>query len=212
MGNGEARQQGAGLELPEEALLLAAVAELGQVAREWLARWGYPLPWGTGLGALPALVARLGGGLGPAGPGDGPSPSPKVAGERPGGKLASPLPGTGAGPGVEWAELAGMLEAYWQGQPEVATLSRYGEDVDVGTAQGRWELLALAVLLGGPVARERVEETFVRLRRLGLLRWEAVREASEQWARRVDEVLRGEYRGPVNPTRVRERLVQAARR
>ena len=109
------------------------------------------------------------------------------------------------------SEVVRLLEAYWLEQPAPPTLERYGEDVDTSTPQGRWELLALAVLLGAPVARHRVEETFCTLRRRGLLRLEEVAAAQAGWVEAVDETLGALYRGPVRRSAQRERLVRAAR-
>ena len=115
-------------------------------------------------------------------------------------------------PVVSHAEaVARALTELWATRPAVNTLQRYGEDIDVTTPEGRWQLLALAVLLGAPVRRESAEETFCELRREGLLDLRLACEAPASWREAVDAVMARLYRGPVNRARQRERLSKAAR-
>ena len=208
---------------PAEALLLAALHQLGRLAGDFLAcsalmprsrtcRWVDGSQGSSPLLALRQLIELL-------------ETSEVAWGDRPAasaagtGKAAKASGQARAGPALEACEavaaraqtIARQLEGYWLDQPPPSTLERYGEDVDLSTPQGRWELLALAVLLGAPVARYRVEETFCALRRQGLLALEQVVAAEGHWVQAVDVVLETWYRGPVRRTAQRDRLVRAAR-
>lgn len=169
---------------PPEAVLLAQLARLGQVARELLAR--------------SHLTALLDEGV----PQDG----------------RRRLPSTDRTEAPRLTDPAGHVEAVaralvrlWSRRPPVSTLQRYGEAIDVTTPAGRWQLLALAVLLGAPVRRESAEETFCQLRRQDLLQPHLVAEAPPGWREAADAVMARLYRGPVNRVRQRERLTRAAR-
>lgn len=169
---------------PPEAVLLAELARLGQVARDLLAR--------SHLAAL----------LDEGAPQDGKRRPPPVE------RIEAP----------RFVDATGRIEAVaralvhlWSNRPPVSTLQRYGEAIDVTTPSGRWQLLALAILLGAPVRRESAEETFCQLRRQGLLQPRAVSDAPASWREAAEAVLARLYRGPVNRARQRERLTKAAR-
>ncbi|HEY8425591.1 MAG TPA: hypothetical protein VIK73_06215 [Limnochordales bacterium] len=105
---------------------------------------------------------------------------------------------------------AHVLVSYWAGRPPLASLQRYGETVDAGCAQGRWELLALAVLLGAPVPRDAAEATFCQLRAQGLLDLRMAARASPEWAEAVEAVMTRCYKGRVDRGLQRRRLAAAA--
>ncbi|WP_324669606.1 hypothetical protein [Geochorda subterranea] len=106
--------------------------------------------------------------------------------------------------------VARLLIAYWAGRPPLASLTRYGETIDPTCAQGRWELLALAVLLGAPVPRDAAEATFCQLRAQGLLDLTAAARSAPEWAEAVEEVMTRSYRGRVDRGLQRRRLAAAA--
>ena len=217
---------------PPEALLLAALHQLGRLAGDFLSRSGLTPdtvsgragPQASPTEALRQLIQHLEASCGRSGITGGRTGRMEeerqgtVEPREPGGRRP-----VRAGDGAELTrermervgragEVARLLQAYWLEQPAPPTLERYGEDVDVSTPQGRWELLALAVLLGAPVPRHRVEDTFCTLRRHGLLDLEEVAAAQAHWVQAVDEILAVLYRGPVRRSAQRERLVRAARR
>ena len=69
----------------------------------------------------------------------------------------------------ERGEPASRLRSFWEGV-SMAQVMTFGElRIDLATAQGRWELLVLAVLLGARVTERVVERTFAKLRDVGLL-------------------------------------------
>lgn len=189
---------------PPEAVLLAELVRLGQAARQLLAR--------SHLTALldeerqtpahkPTPAPRL-----PAAPTEG-IEAPKSPPEK-----SPPQNGRHLPPPFDHIEAAARaLVEFWSNRPAVSALQRYGEDVDVTSASGRWELLALAILLGAPVRREGAEETFCELRRQGLLELRVVTEAPPSWRVAVDAVMVRRYRGPVNRALQRDRLSKAAR-
>lgn len=211
--------------LPEEALLLAMVEQLGQLAGAFLRQSGFArsevgrfrslqAPGRPGQrtveapqGLLPepveVLRALLESYAARAQNGHAPGERPQERAEPPGSSAGSPSL-------QELAEAAALLERYWASRPPVSVLERYGEQVDVSTPQGRWELVALAVLGAAPLPRFRIEETFCTLRRLGLLDFSVASEATPEWAQSVDQVMDATYRGRVRRGVQRQRLQQAA--
>ena len=218
---------------PHEVLVLAALWQLGRVAAELLGRggmWPWPPCPGRGAGGSAGRrppVEELAEVVGWLREADWPPAGRQNAGRRAGRRFpAHPQVGQEAAGGAKppqasprgleaWEsrvrETVRAVETYWEGQPVPPSLERYGEDVDPSSPQGRWEMLALALLRGGPVPVHRVEETFCRLRADGLLELAVVARAGRAWAASADEVLRRCYRGPVDRRAILERLVRAAR-
>ncbi|WP_324715903.1 hypothetical protein U7230_11085 [Carboxydochorda subterranea] len=186
---------------PPELIVLALAAEVGQEAGRLLRASGYPLPPSTGhpasrLGELSRLLQ------------DELATGEAWRASR--APLPAPdLPSSSQAPG-DLQAIAEQLTEYWRSQPPVRVLARYGESLDVTGPEGRWQLLALAVLLAAPVPWARVEETFCALRRKGLLEVGDVARATVSWQQEVDHVLARSYRGPVRRDHQRQRLTVAA--
>lgn len=216
---------GDGGTVPKEALLLAMVEQLGRLAGAFLREAGFVLGEQGACGLRPVRRQTLRPvATGPSALPMGPVQALRELLERyvespTNGRSApqvSPQPvvnrrGPAAKPTSEELLLAAsLLRQYWADRPPVSVLERYGEQVDVSTPQGRWELLVLAILSAAPLPRFRVEETFCALRRFGLLEFQAVCRGGSEWARSVDEVMETTYRGRVRRVERRERLQQAA--
>lgn len=91
-------------------------------------------------------------------------------------------------------EILGRLEAFWDGVSMAPVMTFVDVRIDLGTAQGRWELLVLAVLLGARVTRRSVADTFGALRDEGLLELSAIADPSEAALRRAESILESTYR------------------
>ena len=171
---------------PPEVRLLAEMARLGERARRLLAR--------------SHLLAALH---------EAPAEAPAPASPGPA-RQGAPMEGGPAAPDGA-AQAARLLLRFWAEQPPLPTLQRYGEPLDVDDPEGRWQLLALAVLLAAPVPREAAEATFCRLRREGLLSLDRAAGEEPGWAEAVDAVMEAAYRGRADRRLQRQRLQAAAR-
>ncbi len=83
--------------------------------------------------------------------------------------------------------------------------------IDCCTAQGRWELLVLALLLGGLVRAESAESSFLVLRNRGLLELDILANPDSELAGDIQTVLNEHYRGVADRRAKAEAIVQNAR-
>lgn len=181
---------------PPEALLLALAAQIGNSARELLLRSGFGALLQQNGQTLSRMLAEA---LRPGGAPEGAWAETAIS------------PDERDRPSERRAAVAGALVRFWSQQAPPRTLQRYGEAIDAGRPAGRWELLALTILMGAPVRRASVEETFCELRREGLLDLRAAAAARPDWCEAVDRVMARSYRGPVRKDLQRQRLAGAAR-
>jgi len=108
-------------------------------------------------------------------------------------------------------EIAQRLKRFWAGVSMGPVLDVGGIRVDLRTAQGRWELMVLAVLTGARVREEVAVQTFRALRQRGLLRFEVL--AADEDARAgVHEVFQRYYRALGDRRAKADALVENARR
>lgn len=86
------------------------------------------------------------------------------------------------------------IRNFWH-QVRLAPVLQIGEaSIDLKTPQGRWELMALALLKGARVKVNVVEETFVELKKRGLLEFETVIREAPETRQAVAEVLEQTYK------------------
>lgn len=99
-----------------------------------------------------------------------------------------------AEPAGREAEIAARLKSFWSGV-RLSPIYTVGDDaIDLTTPQGRWELLALAVLRGARVQETVVERTFHELREAGLLKFARAAAGRSNDRRKTLAILERSYR------------------
>lgn len=92
------------------------------------------------------------------------------------------------------ARLLGSIADSGSGMmPQKGLVPCLHEHIDLSTAQGRWELLALAVLYGAPVKEDVAERAFLGLRSAGLLDLHVLAPAGEGTMQAVLRCLKETY-------------------
>ncbi|MBI2915137.1 MAG: hypothetical protein HYY08_04335 [Firmicutes bacterium] len=93
-------------------------------------------------------------------------------------------------------EIAQILTESWMKSAPLPVLSfSSASDVDLRSSQGRWELVALAVLQGARVTEPIAEDTFLLLRSAGLLEISRVAQAERRDSEEMLDLLKRHYRG-----------------
>lgn len=121
------------------------------------------------------------------------------SGEREDHRLATPVQ----------REIAHRVKRFWAGVRMSPVLNVGGESVNLSTAQGRWELVVLAILSGARIRDEVIAETFRTLRRRGLLRLEVLLRPEAR--QEVHNVFQRHYRALGDRRAKAEALVENAR-
>lgn len=106
-------------------------------------------------------------------------------------------------------EIAQRIRRFWEGvrmNPVIAVGEEY---VDLRTAQGRWELVVLAVLMGARARHEVIAETFHALRERDLIRLEVL--AGGEVRDGVHQVFQTQYRALCDRRSKADALVENAR-
>lgn len=120
--------------------------------------------------------------------------------------------GLRAGEGVDAAiDPLRRLHSFWDGVSMAPVLSFGEARIDLSTAVGRWELLALAVLLGARVNDRIVEATFSALRGEGLLGLERLAGSDPDVRPVVREIFHTHYRALGNKEGKVDALIHNAR-
>lgn len=92
------------------------------------------------------------------------------------------------------AWIAKRLREYWSGVSMGSEMAVGSLTVDLSSAQGRWELLVLAVLRGARVRERSVEDTFTALAERGLTDLERLAAAEPKTEAELSDVFATHYR------------------
>ncbi len=112
-----------------------------------------------------------------------------------------------------WEKLAELLDKSKAGPWRHPGCYRGAQvEIDLTSAQGRWELLALAVLLAARISEFIAEKTFLGLKNSGLLDLERLAAARPADGERMLAIMCAEYRAVVDRRRKTEALMANAGR
>lgn len=109
-------------------------------------------------------------------------------------------------------EIVRRLKAFWQETTLPPRLQVGRAEVDLTTAQGRWELLALALLRAARVREEVVAATFSALREAGLLNLERLAKGGDAVRREVERHFALHYKALGSKEAKIDALIANARR
>lgn len=110
------------------------------------------------------------------------------------------------------AWVAARLRAGWEGREAGPAFAGGLVEIDLRTPTGRWELLALAVLLAAKVKERVAEAAFLALREAGLLDLTRLARGGPDERQAIVSVLRAHYRGLISKEAKAEALCANARR
>ncbi len=88
----------------------------------------------------------------------------------------------------------GRIRSFWDGVWMAPVMALGDARIDLSTAEGRWELLVVAVLLGARVSDGVVQQTFARLREAGLTDPYRLAESPEHAKEALRKIFDAHYR------------------